>query len=73
MSRETTSTDSDINRCSSNVIKSVSILLSEIINENKEELKNMKKDSLGILAITQISISLYLIQRNLLLYLYITT
>jgi hypothetical protein len=40
-------TESDNYRCGPAMIKSVSILLSEILNENKEELKNMKKENSG--------------------------
>jgi hypothetical protein len=55
MSGESTSTDSD-SRCRIGIIKSVSVLLSEIINENKEELKKMNKESTGNISLFKISI-----------------
>ena len=43
MSGENSSTDYESHRASQNIIKTVSNLLSEIIQENKEEFKNQKE------------------------------
>jgi hypothetical protein len=43
MSGENSSTDYESHRASHNIIKTVSNLLSEIIQENKEEFKNQKE------------------------------
>ena len=56
-------TDKDNNRKNPNIIKTISIILSEIINENKAVFKG--KDNQGNHIIIQININPFLILKSL--------
>ncbi len=64
MSGESSSADSGSSHFNQKLIKTVSILLGEIIQENKEELKNLGKESLGKIILKKINIRQFLILKN---------